>query len=213
MHEPEGAGLPAAPTALPIGAPRDLLRRRPDVLQAEFNAAAQSARIGVAQAALYPTFTLTGEFGYANTGSVNNLFRWDNRAIQYGAGFTLPIFDRGKLTSQVRIEDSLFRQSVLAYQNQVLTAQQDVEDGLSAVQGQQGQLEDLQRADTAAQRAAKLALLRYLGGETDYTTVSSAEQTHSSTSDSLVQAQGGVLLAYINVFRALGGGWEPGAKQ
>jgi NodT family efflux transporter outer membrane factor (OMF) lipoprotein len=206
-HEAGRTGLPTAPVTLPIGAPRDLLRRRPDVLQVEYNAASQSAAIGVAQAALYPTFSLTGEFGYGNTGSASHLFRWDSRAVQYGLGFTLPIFDRGKLKSQVRIESSLFRQAVLAYQNQVLTAQQDVEDGLASIAGQTGQAEELERANSAAARAAALALLQYRGGQVDYTTVSTAEQTHAQTADSWVQAQGGVLQAHISVFRAIGGGW------
>jgi NodT family efflux transporter outer membrane factor (OMF) lipoprotein len=208
-HEPAGTGLPTVPKILPIGAPRDLLRRRPDVLQAEYNAAAQSARIGVAQAALYPTFSLTGEFGYSTTASANNLFRWDNRAVQYGIGFTFPIFDRGKLTSQVRIEDSLFRQAVLTYQNQVLTAQQDVEDGLASIVGQTGQVNELRLANSAAARAVALAMLQYRAGQVDYTTVSTAEQNRAQSSDSLVQAQGGVLQAYISVFRAIGGGWDP----
>ena len=208
-HETADTGLPAAPSMLPLGAPRDLLRRRPDVMQAEYNAAAQSAAIGVAKAALFPTFSLTGAFGYSATGSANNLFHWDNRAVEYGVGFTLPIFDRGRLISQVKIQDSLFRQAVLSYQNQVLTAQQDVEDGLAAIAGQSGQAEELQRASKAAARAAELALLQYRGGQVDYTTVSTAEQNQAQAADSWVQAQGGVLQAHINVFRALGGGWTP----
>lgn len=207
-REPAGAGLPSAPAALPVGAPRDLLRRRPDVLQAEYAAAAQSARIGVAQAALYPTFSLTGEFGYATTGSANDLFHWDNRAVQYGVGFTLPIFDRGKLSGRVRIEDSLFRQAVLGYQNQVLSAQQEVEDGLATVAGQAGEVAELRLANAAATRAVELAMLQYRAGQVDYTTVSTAEQNRAQSSDSLVQAQGGVLQAHISVFRAIGGGWE-----
>jgi NodT family efflux transporter outer membrane factor (OMF) lipoprotein len=168
-HVPANAGLPNVPTMLPIGAPRDLLRRRPDVLQAEYAAAAQSARIGVAKAVLFPTFTLTGEFGYATTGSLNTLFRYDNRAVEYGAGFTLPIFDRGKLKAEVRIADSVFRQAVLNYQNQVLTAQQNVEDGLSSIAGEKGQVDDLGRADAAAARATVLALAQYRAGQVDYT--------------------------------------------
>jgi NodT family efflux transporter outer membrane factor (OMF) lipoprotein len=212
-HERARTGLPTVPAILPIGAPRDLLRRRPDVLQAEYNAAAQSARIGVAKAALYPSFSLTGEFGYTTIGSANDLFRWDSRAVQYGVGFTFPIFDRGKLVSQVRIEDSLFRQAVLTYQNQVLTAQQDVEDGLASIAGQTGQVDELGLANTAAARAIALAMLQYRAGQVDYTTVSTAEQNRAQSSDSLVQAQGGVLLAHISVFRAIGGGWDPNGSE
>lgn len=202
-------GLPTVPSALPLNAPSDLLRRRPDVLQAEYAAAVQSARIGFAQAALYPSFTLNGAIGYSTTAGLNNLFKWDSRAAAYGIGFNLPIFDRGRLTEQVKIQDSLFAQSVLAYQNQVIKAQQEVEDALSAIAGNMQQLNDLQRADKAAARTSFLAQLQYRSGQVDYTTVSNSVQTHLQTSDSVVQIEGGLLQAYISAFRALGGGWNP----
>lgn len=204
---PANTGMPSVPAALPLGAPSDLLRRRPDVLQAEYAAAAQSARIGLAETALYPSFTLNGAIGYSTTNGMNNLFKWDSRAAAYGIGFNLPIFDRGRLTEQVKVQDSLFAQSVLAYQNQVIKAQQEVEDALSAISGNARQLEDLQRADKAAARTSALAQLQYRSGQVDYTTVSSAVQAHLQTSDSVVQTEGGVLQATISAFRALGGGW------
>ena len=206
---PANTGMPSVPAALPLGAPSDLLRRRPDVLQAEYAAAAQSAHIGLAETALYPSFTLNGAIGYSTTNGMNNLFKWDSRAAAYGIGFNLPIFDRGRLTEQVKVQDSLFAQSVLAYQNQVIKAQQEVEDALSAISGNARQLEDLQRADKAAARTSALAQLQYRSGQVDYTTVSSAVQAHLQTSDSVVQIEGGVLQAYISAFRALGGGWTP----
>lgn len=206
---PANTGMPSVPAALPLGAPSDLLRRRPDVLQAEYAAAAQSARIGLAETALYPSFTLNGAIGYSTTNGMNNLFKWDSRAAAYGIGFNLPIFDRGRLTEQVKVQDSLFAQSVLAYQNQVIKAQQEVEDALSAISGNARQLEDLQRADKAAARTSALAQLQYRSGQVDYTTVSSAVQAHLQTSDSVVQTEGGVLQATISAFRALGGGWTP----
>ena len=206
---PAGTGMPAFPTMLPLGAPSDLLRRRPDVLQTEYAAAAQSARIGVAKAALYPSFTLNGAIGYSSTDGISNLFKWDNRAVAYGIGFNLPLFDRERISGQVKVQDSLFTQAVLAYQNQVLKAQQEVEDALSAIAGNSLQLANLQQADKAAARTSLLAQLRYRAGQVDYTTVSSAVQAHLQTSDSTVQAEGSVLQAYISAFRALGGGWDP----
>jgi NodT family efflux transporter outer membrane factor (OMF) lipoprotein len=204
--------LPALPQGLSVGAPRDLLRRRPDVHQAEMTAAAQSARIGQAQSALYPSFSLNGSFGYSTTSGLDTLFQWDNRALSYGVGFYLPLFDRGRLHAQIAIQDSVFRQALLAYQGQVLKAQQEVEDGLSALRGATIQLLALQRALEAAARSAQIAQTQYRAGQTDYTTVSAADQAQLQTSDSLVQAQGSELQAYINTFRALGGGWT-GATQ
>ena len=212
-HEIADAGLPELPQSLPLGAPYDLLRRRPDVMQAELNAIAQSARIGVAEAALYPSFSLTGGFGYSGTNGLSTMFQWDNRAASVGLSFTLPIFDRDRLHNLVNIQDSVFRQALLAYQNQVLKAQQEVEDALAQMTNVRAQLAGFQRGDNAAVRSAELALRQYRAGQTDYTTVSSAEQAHLQTSNSVVQAQGSLLQAYISAFRAIGGGWDESYKN
>lgn len=204
----EKTGLPAAPVSIAWGAPRDLLRRRPDVRQAELAAAAQSARIGQAEAALYPSFNLTGSFGFAGTSRGADLFRWDNRALSGGAVFYFPLFDRSRLASQVRVQDSLFRQAVLAYQSQVLTAQQEVEDALAQIAGDRAQLADLTAGNVAAERSAALALSRYRAGQTNYTTVTSADQSQLQLADALVQAQGSLLQATVSAWRALGGSWS-----
>lgn len=205
---PATAALPAVPDALPLGAPRDLLRRRPDVLQAELAAAAQSARIGQTEAALYPSFTLSGTFGFATTNGVDDLFRWNSRSLSRGLGFSFPLFERDQLKAQVAVRDSQFTQAVLGYQNQVLKAQQEVADALTAIDFGRLQIDSLQRGDRAAGRSADLALVRYRSGQTDYTTVSSAEQARLQTADALAQARGALLLSYISAYRALGGGWE-----
>ncbi len=205
---PQVGDLPTIGLSALSGAPRDLLRRRPDVLQAQMNAAAQSARIGQAQAALYPSFSLSGDVGYSGTNGANNLFTWDNRALTYGASFVLPIFDRGRLKAQVDVQSSLFRQAILAYQNQVLKAQQEVEDAISSLTSSTEQLVSLRAADASAARTATLAMLQYRSGQSEYTTVISAEQAHLQTSDALVQTLGTQLLAQVETFRAMGGGWH-----
>lgn len=197
--------LPTAPKPAAAGMPKDLLRRRPDVMQAQAVAMAQSARIGQAEAALYPSFTLGGSFGFSTTDSVSDLFRWDNRTLSAGLGLVLPLFDRDRIKAQVQVQDSLFRQAVLAYQNQVLKAQQEVEDAMHAIKEYTEQVAHLRAAETAASRSAELASTRYRSGQTDYTTVASAEQARLQTSDALVQAQGALLQAHISAWRALGG--------
>lgn len=205
-HEhPMTHALPSAPKAVAAGAPKDLLRRRPDVMQAEAVAMAQSARIGQAEAALYPTFTLGGAFGFSATDSVSDLFRWDSRTLSAGIGLVVPLFDRERIKAQIQVQDSLFRQAVLAYQNQVLKAQQEVEDAMSAIMEYTEQVAQLRAAETAASRSAELAATRYRAGQTDYTTVASAEQARLQTSDARVQAQGALLQAHISAWRALGG--------
>ncbi len=199
------------PTALGIGMPRDLLRRRPDVLQAEFDAASKSALIGVSKAQLFPTFTLGGLFGYAtsNYGTLSsaNLFSWGNNSSGVNAGISLPLFYRGAIVDQVRVQDAVFQQSLLAYQNQVLNAQKEVEDSLITISTTKSSKEDLSRGVIAAQSAADLALERYKAGQNDYTTVITAQQSLLSIQNALVETSSNELIGYVGAFKALGGGW------
>jgi outer membrane protein TolC len=192
--------------------PRDLLRRRPDVLQAEFKAASQSALIGVNKAQLYPSFTLGGSFGFANSnyGTLNSggLFSWGNHSTGVTAGLNLPLFYRGAIVDQVRVQDALFQESILAYQNQVLNAQKEVEDSLITISTTKSSKEDLVRGVVAAQSAADLALDRYKAGQNDYTTVITAQQFLLNIQNSLVQTKSNELLGYVGAFKALGGGWS-----
>ena len=200
------------PTELGVGMPRDLLRRRPDVLQAEFAAAAQSSLIGVNKAQLFPTFTLGGNFGYANSnfggGSTGSLFSWANNSTGFSAGLSLPLFYRGAIVDQVRVQDAVFQQSILAYQNLVLNAQKEVEDSLIAISTSKSSAEDYTRGVIAAKSAADMALERYKAGQNDYNTVIVAQQSLLSIQNSLVQTKSNELIGYVGAFKALGGGWS-----
>jgi len=200
------------PTELGVGMPRDLLRRRPDVLQAEFAAAAQSSLIGVNKAQLFPTFTLGGNFGYANSnfggGSTGSLFSWANNSTGISAGLSLPLFYRGAIVDQVRVQDAVFQQSILAYQNLVLNAQKEVEDSLIAISTSKSSVEDYTLGVIAAKSAADMALERYKAGQNDYNTVIVAQQSLLSIQNSLVQTKSNELIGYVGAFKALGGGWS-----
>lgn len=204
--------IPVAPPAVAVGIPKDLLRRRPDVVAAGLQAASYSALIGVAKAQMYPAFSLSGEFGYASDNQAKNslgdLFNWQNRMVNAGAGVVFPVFNYGRLINQVRVQDALFEQALLNYQNTVLTAQQEVNTGLANFAGQQSALLSLSRAAVAARRSAELALIQYKSGQTDYTTVLSAEQSELSVEDDVAATKGNLMLSLISVYRALGGGWE-----
>ena len=206
------APIPVAPPEVAVGIPKDLLRRRPDVRAAGLAAASQSALIGVAVANMYPAFSLAGAFGFASTNlgpsSLSDMFLWQNRVAQAGASFFFPLLNYGRLINQVRVQDAVFEQSVLNYQNTVLTAQQEVEDGLSAFWTSREALANLDTASTAAVRSTKLSLLQYKAGETTYTTVITSEQSELSIEDSVASTKGNVALGLIGVYRALGGGWE-----
>jgi outer membrane protein TolC len=206
------AQIPVAPTQVDTGMPKDLLRRRPDVRQAELTAAAQSAAIGVAKSNLYPAFSLSGSFGFVGTsirgGSISDLFNWDNRAAAAGASFVFPIFNYGRIVNSVRVQDAVFQQAVLNYQNTVLQAQQEVEDARAAFAAAQATMGTLTDAAASARRTTELAIVRYKEGASDYTTVLSAEQVQLQIEDALASARGGVPLALVSVYRALGGGWQ-----
>jgi NodT family efflux transporter outer membrane factor (OMF) lipoprotein len=204
--------IPTAPAEAAVGIPKDLLRRRPDVRTAGLAAASQSALIGVAVASMYPSFSLAGAFGFASTttgpSSLVDMFSWQNRVAQAGASFFFPIFNYGRLINQVRVQDAQFQEAVLNYQNTVLKAQQEVEDGLSAFATSREALENLTTAATAAERSTVLSMMQYKAGETDYTTVLTSEQSQLTIEDSVASTRGNVALGLISVYRALGGGWE-----
>jgi NodT family efflux transporter outer membrane factor (OMF) lipoprotein len=204
--------IPGAPGQVATGMPKDLLRRRPDVRQAELTAAAQSAAIGVAKSNLFPAFSLTGSFGFAGTNlrgnSTSDLFNWDNRAAAAGASFVFPIFNYGRIVNSVRVQDAIFLQAVLSYQNTVLQAEQEVEDAREAFAAAQATLATLIEAADSARRTTELAIVRYKEGAADYTTVLTAQQLQLQIEDALASARGGVPLALVSVYRALGGGWE-----
>jgi NodT family efflux transporter outer membrane factor (OMF) lipoprotein len=204
--------IPAAPADVAVGIPKDLLRRRPDVLAAGLQAASYSALIGVARAQMYPAFSLSGEFGYGADNQFNHhltdLFNWQNRVVNAGAGVVFPIFNYGRLVNQVRVQDAQFEQALLNYQNTVLTAQQEVENGLANFANQQTALVSLNQAATAARRSTDLAMIQYKEGQTDFTTVLTAEQEQLNVENDVAVTRGNVVLGLISVYRALGGGWQ-----
>lgn len=207
-----GTTMPTVPQEIPVSIPRDLLQRRPDVLQAEYAAIAQSARIGQAQSALFPSFSLGGSFGYQSTNSGTNklddLFKWSNPISNLTGSLLFPIFNHGLLVNQVRVQDAIFQQAVLNYQAQVLSAQQEVEDALSNITGYHRVSESLSTARTSARRSTTLALERYKAGASDFTTVTAAYQAQLQVEDGLAQAQGNLLQSFVSIYRALGGSWD-----
>ncbi len=204
--------IPVPPPSIAVGIPYDLLRRRPDVRAAGFAAASKSALIGVARANMYPAFSLTGEFGFQSnnqgTRSLADMFTWQGRALNAGANVLFPVFNYGRLQNQVRVQDAQFQEALLTYQNTVLQAQQEVENGLATFANEQRAVTVLTEAAGAARRSTELAMIQYKGGQADYTTVLTAQQAQLAVEDSLVTARGNVVQGLIAIYRALGGGWE-----
>ncbi len=206
------SGIPVSPPLVIVGIPADLLRRRPDVRSAELQAAAQSAQIGVAKADLFPAFSLTGELLFVSTNlgrfKLSDMFRWGSRSIQAGPSFQWNLFNYGQITNNVRLQDARFQELLIAYQNAVLAAQQDVEDNLVAFLRAQDRADLLAQSVASARTALALAVLRYREGVTDFTTVLTAQQTLLSQQDSLASTLGNISTSLVGVYRALGGGWE-----
>jgi NodT family efflux transporter outer membrane factor (OMF) lipoprotein len=201
------APIPIAPAEVAVGIPADLLRRRPDVRRAERQAAAQSAQIGVAEAEFYPHMALNGTITYSAE-HFKDLFREQALAGNVGPSFTWNILNYGRILNNVRLQDARFQELVATYQNTVLRAQQDVGNGLVMFLRAQ-QRTKLQAASVDdAEKAVKIALAQYTAGAIDLTRVTLLEQTLVQLQDTLAQARGEVAMGLIQVYRALGGGWQ-----
>lgn len=199
--------IPDAPDSIAVGIPADLLRRRPDIRRAELQAAAQSARIGVAQADLYPAFRLAGTVGYA-ADSTGDLISSDSIAGFGTIGFNWKFLNYGRLRNNVRVQDAKFQQAVAAYQNTVLNAAREVEDGLVSFRNAREQVDYLIDSVKAARRAVELAQTQYRDGVISYTLVLDAQQFVLLNEDQLTKARGDVASGLIATYKALGGGWQ-----
>ncbi|MBM4287457.1 MAG: efflux transporter outer membrane subunit [Deltaproteobacteria bacterium] len=204
--------IPAPPPTVAVGIPADLLRRRPDLREAEWQAAAQCARIGVAKAELFPAFSLRGAFGFTaadvGTFSLADMFQWRSREGFGGPSFQWNILNYGRITNLVRVQDARFQELLLAYQNLVLKAQQEVEDNLIAFLKTEDRAKLLGDSTAAAARSLDLAMIQYREGMTDFTTVLTAQQNLLAQQDSLATSLGDIALSLVGVYRALGGGWH-----
>jgi len=204
--------IPVPPPRLAVGIPADLLRRRPDIRSAEYKAASQCAKIGVAKADLFPAFSLSGTFGYlsSNTGnfSLGEVFQGSSLNVVGGPAVRWKILNYGRLANLVRVQDARFQELLLTYQNTVLKAQQEVEDNLVAFLRTQERAERLAQSAEAAQRSLDLALLQYREGKTDFTTVLTAQQALLAEQESLANTLGDIARSLVGVYRSLGGGWE-----
>jgi NodT family efflux transporter outer membrane factor (OMF) lipoprotein len=204
--------IPSPPASVAVGVPADLLRRRPDVRAAELAALAQSAQIGVAKAQLYPAISITGTFGgSASTANGHNLGQVvSSKGVAYAAGpsFQWNILNYGQITNNVRLQDALLQQLLVDYQNTVLTAQKEVDDGLATYSQSRLQVAFLRRSVQAAIGALRIGTEQYEQGATSFTTVLTAEQNLLQAQNSLAGALANVPLGLTAVFRALGGGWQ-----
>jgi len=204
--------IPTAPADVAVGMPAEILRRRPDVRQAELQAASQSAKIGIAEAELYPSFTLLGSFGLASssTGSsdFSDLIQSDSFTATIGPSFSWSIFNYGRIKNNVRVQDARYQQTIINYQNTVLFAVREVEDAMVSFLKSREQAEELQQSVTASNRSVEISLIQYRDGVTDYTRVLNSQEFLVQQQDSYTATRGNVARSLIAMYKALGGGWE-----
>jgi len=200
--------LPAVPDRIAVGIPADTLRQRPDVRAAERRLAAETARVGVAEAARYPSFDLSGSIGLEAL-TLGGLGNSGGGASSLLAGITGPVFNAGRLRAQVEIQDAVREQAQVTYEQTVLTALQEVENALVALARNRERVEALAISSESARNAAQLAQQRYSAGLIDFQSVLDTERSVLSAGDSLASSRADGVLALIRLYKALGGGWSP----
>ena len=212
--------IPGVTDRVVVDIPAELLRRRPDIRLAELQLAAQSPRIGLAKADLYPHFNLFGSIGLATSAgvataagglggsSLGDLFKSESLIWDVGAGFSWDIFNYGRIKNRVRVQDARFQQLVVNYENTVLRAFQEVEDSMVAFLRSQEQDRYLMDSVKASQRSVDLSMLQYREGLTDYQRVLDTQRFLAQQSDLQTATSGNVVLNLVSLYKALGGGWQ-----
>ena len=195
-----------------IGFPADMLRRRPDVRQAELVAMSQNALVGLAQADLYPSFSLVGSIGLAAGGpgdsDFGDLFSSDALSLSIGPSFFWPFLNYGRIKNNVRVQDARLQQALVNYSEVVLQAAREAEDAMAAYVGTQEQAAILAETVVSAQRSNELSTLRYREGYSDYQRVLDSQQSLFTQQQRYVGAQGDSVRYLVALYKALGGGWE-----
>lgn len=204
-----GAGLNDQPHApqIPPGLPSSLLQRRPDIVQSEQQLIAANARIGVARANYFPQITLTGNAGTQST-ALSELFSGPSGFWNVTGGLVQPIFTGGRIKSTVRFSEAQKLEAVLAYQNTIQQSFREVSDALVGYRRNQEFAEEQRKLVVAAQDAMRLSTVRYEGGVTSYLEVLDSDTRYFTAALEFSQAKLAELLSYVELYRALGGGWQ-----
>lgn len=198
---------PAFARALPIGDTTELLRQRPDVRAAERRLAAATARVGVATADLFPRVSLRGFIGFLS-GGWGNLTDSGNRAWQVAPSISWAAFDMGSVRARLRASEAQADGVAAEYEKTVLAALEDTENALLSYAKQQAQLKFRLEQSVAARRAAELAEVRYRAGSSDFLTLLDAQRTQLAADDALAQAEAGVNVGVVAIYKSLGGWGE-----
>ena len=203
-HAPQAS----EPPSVPVGLPSELLRRRPDIREAEARLHAATAQTGVAVADFFPDVTLNGAAGVESLG-LNHLFDWASRMFMIGPTVTLPIFQGGRLRGQLELRRAQQREAAIGYRQIVLQALHDVDNALTSYGEAQHRRRDTLNTERNTAVALRVAEQRYGQGVANFIDVTVAQADLLRAQDATAQAQTDVLVGLVTLYRALGGGWRP----
>jgi NodT family efflux transporter outer membrane factor (OMF) lipoprotein len=206
----ESKSIPVAPPETAVGVPADMIRRRPDIRKAERELAAQTARIGVATAELYPKFKLAGSISASSVSFnrlANNLSSSGDLTLSGGPGISWAVFDAGAIRQNIKVQSELQEQALIKYESAILGAIEEVENVLTAYADEQDKNYNLQQAVDAAQSAVDLSKQEYQAGLIDFSNVLDAQRSLLSFQNELAQSDGTIASNFIRLYKALGGGW------
>jgi len=199
--------IPSPPSHVVVGIPAQLLARRPDVRRAERLVAAQSEQIGIAEADLYPAISITGNLGFQAL-QFSQLFSSRAFTGSEGPSFQWNLLNYNRIANNIRLQDARLRELILAYQQTVLLAAEEVEDGLVTFLRAQERTRHMEESVLNAEKAVNVVIAQYRAGTVDFNRVALIAQDLVRQQDLLAQAQGQIALGLIQVYRALGGGWQ-----
>jgi NodT family efflux transporter outer membrane factor (OMF) lipoprotein len=198
--------IPATPREVPVGLPSELLRRRPDVRRAEAEIIAQTAKLGVARSELYPKFQLTGLLGRTAT-SLGGLTLGLGNFFSIGPSIKLPIFNHGRIRSNIKAEDARLDQAILVYEDTLRHSLEDVENSLTSYEREREQRTTLAKAVASNRRSVDLAKELYTAGLSDFLSVLEAQKELYNSENELAQSEAAVSINLVALYKALGGGW------
>jgi NodT family efflux transporter outer membrane factor (OMF) lipoprotein len=207
--------VPDAPNEIAIGIPADLLRRRADLRKAERELAAQTAKIGVAEAERYPRISLSGDIGLSAL-ALGDLFNSDSLSTGGNSGISWPVYDAGRIMKNIEIQYAAREQKLIAYRAALLTALEDVENAMTSYTYDLARRDSLLKASESAEQAAETSRAQYSSGLIDFQSVLEAESTLLTFQNNVVQSDAQIIKDLIGLYKALGGGWssfETGDRQ
>ncbi len=199
--------LPEVPKQLFVGVPCDVIRQRPDIQAAERSIAIQAEQIGIAEADLYPRLSVGGSLS-VQANSVSDLFTPESTVASIGPSFQWNILNYGRIANNVVLQDNLFQQALVAYQEVALLAQQEVENGIIDFLKFNEQLQHLEVSADASAETVELGQKRYEAGKISFSSVFVYEADRVVKTDAVIQAKANIALALIQTYAAFGGGWQ-----